>query len=211
MYYWEGELRCLDRRRLEFAVPADFQQRFLSSSSGLALVTLIKQMQKIPEERAKAEAKIAAKAKAKAKAKVAVGPAAVAEIGAPVVVDPEEELLGGTKIDKASFLLADLKKLASKTLHEGSVPFYGCSRCRFNRKGCINYKCHPDKFKMHHEKFPELYKPGTKQLSAEALKKLKNKDLIAGGGHEVEIELIVWDLARLLQVTSLKARYVCFY
>ena len=144
-------------------------------------------MQKIPGERAKAEAKIAEQIKAKAKAKVAAAPAAAADIVAPEVIAPEEELLGGKKIDKASFMLADLKKLACKTLHEGSVPFYGCSRCRFNRKGCINYKCHPEKFKVHYEKFPELYKPGTKELSAEAQKKMKNKDLAAGGCFKVSM------------------------
>ena len=65
--------------------------------------------------------------------------------------------------------------------HKAAVPFYGCSKCRYNRKGCINYKCHPEKFEAHFAKFPEMYVAGTKGLLNKEFIKMSNKDLIGGG------------------------------
>ena len=84
---------------------------------------------------------------------------------------------------------ADLKKLAELTFNQGIVPFYGCSRCRYNRGGCINYKCHPDKFAVHKEKYPEKYKPDSNELLPECLKKIANKELVGGGAVKVEMHM----------------------
>ena len=94
--------------------------------------------------------------------------------------DLEEELLQVKKITEANHKLADLKKMAEASIKQGSVPFYGCSRCRYNRGGCINYRCHPKKFGDHFAKFPEMYEPGTNRLKLEELNKLKKKDLVGG-------------------------------
>jgi hypothetical protein len=171
MWFWEGELRRWIGEGWSLPFPT-------TSSKGPIfkfrerLVQLVKQLQKLPEEKAKADAKAKPKAKAKAGVAVPVG---------PVVEDLEEQLAQDDHINASLFKLADLKKMAQKTLAEGSVPFYGCSRCRYNRGGCINIKCHPDKFQVHFEKHPEMYKHGTTELSAAALKSFKNKDLVGGG------------------------------
>ena len=86
-----------------------------------------------------------------------------------------------------------MKKLASKVQHQGSVPFYGCTKCRYSRGGCINWQCHPDKFKVHFEKNPHMYEPDKKTLKVEALKKLKNKDLVGGGSQKVVMGLMFCD------------------
>ena len=124
------------------------------------LIQLAKQMQKIPAERTKA----AAKAKAKAKAAPALPDPAVDPY------DLEEELLQVKKITEANLKLADLKSMAEASIKQGSVTFYGCSRCRYNRGGCINYRCHPTTFGDHFLKFPEMYEPGTNRLKLEELK-----------------------------------------
>ena len=84
---------------------------------------------------------------------------------------------------------ADLKKLAELTINQGIVPFYGWSKCRYNRGGCINYKCHPDKFLAHKLKYPEKYKEDSDELLPEALQKMTNKELIGGGGKKVEMHM----------------------
>ena len=54
----------------------------------------------------------------------------------------------------------ELQKLAASYAAQGSVPFYGCSRCRMSRGGCISWNCNPDKYQAHRSKFPEKYEDG---------------------------------------------------
>ena len=37
------------------------------------------------------------------------------------------------------------------------LPCYGCSKCRYSRKGCISYQCNPNKFEAHLLAHPEMY------------------------------------------------------
>ena len=50
-----------------------------------------------------------------------------------------------------------LARRAAYGRSQARVTFFGCSRCRYSRKGCINWFCNPEKFKAHHEKCPEKY------------------------------------------------------
>ena len=61
--------------------------------------------------------------------------------------------------------------------------FFGCSKCRWSRAGCIWWKCNSEKFRAHMEKFPENYSKDstgaqTKELKTEVAKKLSNKELV---------------------------------
>ena len=75
--------------------------------------------------------------------------------------------------------LEALKIEAEKALNQGAVPFYGCSKCRWSRGGCIWWKCNPQKFKEHFEKYPEKY-AGNKELLAIAEAKMKVSELKNG-------------------------------
>ena len=78
--------------------------------------------------------------------------------------------------------MLELSELAVKAQGQGLVEFYGCSKCRFSRGGCINYKCNPMKFKAHFDKFPEKYNPIEQQL----LKSIPLTDAeLIGGGSQV--------------------------
>ena len=113
------------------------------------MIALIAQMQKIPAEREKA----------KAKAKVAPKEVPAAADDAVEGYSLEEELLQVKKITEANLKLAslqDLEKMAALSKNIAAVPFYGCSKCRYNRKGCINYKCHPEKFEARFAKFSRV-------------------------------------------------------
>ena len=130
LHFWEGEVRRFVGEGWSLKFP-------MTSGKGPIwkvrnrLIQLVRQMQKIPAEREKAAAK--AKAKSKAKAAPALPDPAVE------AYDLEEELLQVKKITEANLKLADLKKMVAASKTKGSVPFYGCSRCRYNRRGCINY------------------------------------------------------------------------
>ena len=131
-------------------------------------------MQKIPAEREKAMAK----------AKVALKEVTPAAADAVEVYNLEEELLAVKKITQDNLKLAslqELEKMAAASKNKAAVPFYGCSKCRYNRKGCINYKCNPQKFEAHFAKFPEFYAEGTKKLLNAEFIKMSAKDLIGGG------------------------------
>jgi hypothetical protein len=176
MWYWEGELRQWIGEGWSLPFPT-------TSGKGTILkyrerlVKLSAQMQKLPVDKAKADAKALAKAKGKPKAMAKEKPED------HEVVQVEDQLAKDDHINSDLFKLADLKKMALKTLGEGSVPFYGCSRCRYSRGGCINIKCHPDKFQVHFAKHPEMYKDGSTELTTAALKSYKNKDLTGGGSR----------------------------
>ena len=181
-YFWEGELRSFLGEGWSLPFPITAGRGIIGKMRG-RVIQLNKQMLKIHSEKEK-------KGKAKAKAK---GKAAVVEeeksSGIVEVVDIEAVLLASKKVNEDLMKAADLKKLAELTFNQGIVPFYGCSRCRYNRGGCINYKCHPDKFAVHKEKYPEKYKPDSNELLPECLKKITNKELIAGGGKKVEMHM----------------------
>ena len=80
-------------------------------------------------------------------------------------------------VTKAQVDLAKLEVLAKKKEGQGLVEFYGCSRCRFSRGGCISWNCNPQKFKVHYEKFPAKYKKGQKDLLDEVTAKMKDIEL----------------------------------
>jgi hypothetical protein len=71
--------------------------------------------------------------------------------------------------------LHSLEVLAAKYMEQGLVPFFGCSKCRFSRGGCIDYRCNFDKFKAHMAKYPEKY--DGKNLKG-VLKDLTVKELV---------------------------------
>ena len=55
--------------------------------------------------------------------------------------------------DALKFLEAQAKASGKAALQI----FYGCSKCRHSRGGCIYYKCNPTKFEAHRAKFPWKY------------------------------------------------------
>ena len=75
---------------------------------------------------------------------------------------PEE----GPRVPLPVNVAAYLAKEASMSLHAALVPFYGCSRCRHSRKGCISWNCNPVKLKEHFDKFPEKYEGKTLRPSS---------------------------------------------
>ena len=84
-------------------------------------------------------------------------------------------------VTKADVKLADMAALAKFHADLGSVTFYGCSKCRYIRTGCINWKCNPDKWKIHKAKFPDKYPKGSKDLEASVAGKTDIFELIGGG------------------------------
>ena len=76
--------------------------------------------------------------------------------------------------------LATLSELSEKVLGKGFVEFFGCSRCRHSRLGCISWNCNPHKHKKHRELHPGKYGDDEK-LTAEALSSITDKELIGGG------------------------------
>lgn len=86
-------------------------------------------------------------------------------------------VLPDAKITETKLALTCLKKLAEKSFNQGSVDFFGCSKCRWARVGCIDWKCNPTKFDAHFEEHPEKYEG--KELKD--ILSLTNKELIGGG------------------------------
>ena len=68
--------------------------------------------------------------------------------------------------------LEALKIEAAKAANQAAVPFYGCSKCRWSRGGCIWWKCNPQKFQEHFKKHPEKY-VGKQELHKIAEAKMK--------------------------------------
>ena len=64
---------------------------------------------------------------------------------------PEE----GPRVPRPVDVWTYLEKEASMSLKVALVPFYGCSKCRMARGGCIFYMCSPEKFQAHFNAFPE--------------------------------------------------------
>ena len=84
----------------------------------------------------------------------------------------------GPKEPKVEDILEYLKKEASRASSQALVPFYGCSRCRWSRGGCISWRCHPEKFAKHLEKFPEKYTSCKQKLRLPVDQKLSLKELL---------------------------------
>ena len=84
----------------------------------------------------------------------------------------------GPREPKVENILEYLKKEAHRASQEGLVPFYGCSRCRWSRGGCISWKCNPEKFAKHWEKHPEKYASCKKELQVAEEHKLSMKELL---------------------------------
>ena len=53
----------------------------------------------------------------------------------------------GPRCPAAHLLMEFLQKEAARSLDTALVEFFGCSKCRFSRTGCINWQCNPEKFK----------------------------------------------------------------
>jgi hypothetical protein len=81
---------------------------------------------------------------------------------------------------------------AKRSQDAGLVEFYGCSKCRWSRGGCISWMCNHAKFIAHYEKFPEKYAKSAdaeqkcKELKVEAEQKLTKWELM----NEAEPKLI---------------------
>ena len=68
--------------------------------------------------------------------------------------------------------------MAKRFADQGIPEWYGCSRCRYIRSGCISYKCNPAKFLAHYEKFPEKYNKKSKFLKPEISNDIKIVDVL---------------------------------
>ena len=97
---------------------------------------------------------------------------------------PEEDLAASGDLLEAApavpaavEMVEHLQKVAKQAVSCGSVEFYGCSKCRWSRGGCISWRCNPEKFKKHFEKFPEKY-INSKELKAASEKKISAKELV---------------------------------
>ena len=73
--------------------------------------------------------------------------------------------------DMKEFLAAQ----ANTSLSVGLVPFYGCSKCRYSRSGCIWWKCNPEKFMAHLAMFPDKYIG--KDIAADTWSTVSEKEL----------------------------------
>ncbi len=82
-------------------------------------------------------------------------------------------------------LMEHLKKQAKASQDQGLVEFFGCSRCRWSRGGCISWLCNHQKFLAHFEQFPEKYEKSKnaeqkgKELKIEAEQKLTKQELMS--------------------------------
>ena len=58
----------------------------------------------------------------------------------PVDQDLPKEELNGAALSAADLRLLELSSLAQTARDQGTVDFYGCSKCRYSRGDCINYQ-----------------------------------------------------------------------
>ena len=85
----------------------------------------------------------------------------------------------GPREPKVEDVLEYLQKEAHRAGQQGLVLFYGCSRCRWSRGGCISWKCNPEKFVKYYEKHPEKYASCNQKLLVAEAEKLPMKELLA--------------------------------
>ena len=87
------------------------------------------------------------------------------------VVEVEEGPMMPTAADILMFLEAQAKLSGKAALQI----FYGCSKCRHSRGGCIYYKCNPTKFEAHRKKFPWKYEG--KEIKVDKWNTVSEKEL----------------------------------
>jgi len=162
LHYWEGEMRRFRGEGWPLSFPWTAGP---IKARKTRLISFIVQVRKSNQQLEEAEEDPGAKGKVK-----------------KVVVEklPVDEL-ENTSLSKATLQMMQLAELAGKAQGQGLVTFYGCSRCRYNRGGCIDYKCNPLKFKAHFDKFPEKYNTTEKQLLESII--LTDAELIGGGSQ----------------------------
>ena len=160
LHYWEGEMRRFRGEGWPLSFPWTAGP---IKTRKTRLISFIVQVRKSNQQLEEAEEDPGAKGKVK-----------------KVVVEklPVDEL-ENTSLSKATLQMMQLAELAGKAQGQGLVTFYGCSRCRYNRGGCIDYKCNPHKFKAHFDKFPEKYNT-TGELLLKSIA-LTDAELIGGG------------------------------
>ena len=163
LHWWEGEIRRFRGEGWPLLYPwgsgaiKDRKKR---------LVGLVSQILKHKEDLKKAAAE---PADGKAKKKM------VAEPIASEVLTEDREASG---LNTEELKMLDMKKLAEAARDQGLVTFYGCSRCRFSRGGCISWNCNPDKYTAHRAKFPEKYEGQILKLP------VADSELVGGGGGQ---------------------------
>jgi hypothetical protein len=92
---------------------------------------------------------------------------------------------GVPHLPAANKLMEYLKTQAKASQDQGLVEFFGCSRCRWSRGGCISWLCNHQKFLAHFEKYPEKYEKSQdaqqkcKELKLEAEQKLTKCELMS--------------------------------
>ena len=164
LHYWEGEVRRFRGEGWPLSYPWTAGP---IKARKTRLISFVAQVRKANEQLELEDEDLEAKGKAKKK----------------VVVEqlPVDEL-ENTSLSTARLQMLELSELAVKAQDQGLVQFYGCSKCRFSRGGCISYRCNPMKFKAHFDKFPEKYNSIEQQL----LKSIPLTDAeLIGGGSKV--------------------------
>ena len=161
LHYWEGEVRRFGGQG--WPLPYPWTAGPIKARK-MRLVSFVAQVRK-SNEQLEAEGEDP-EAKGKVKKKV-------------VVEHQPLDELENTSLSKAKLQMMKLSELAVKAKGQGLIDFYGCSRCRYNRGGCIDYKCNPHKFKAHFDKFPEKYNT-TGELLLKSIA-LTDAELIGGG------------------------------
>ena len=161
LHYWEGEMRRFRGEGWPLQFPWTAGP---IKARKLRLLSFVTQVRRSNEQ-----LEVEAEDPGKVKKKV-------------VVVEklPVDEL-ENTSLSTARLQLLQLSELAVKAQGQGLVDFYGCSRCRYSRGGCIDYKCNPTKFKAHFDKFPEKYNTTEQQLLKSIA--LTDAELIGGGSQ----------------------------
>ena len=168
LHYWEMEIRRLEGYGWQGSWPQNNKE---IKSRKLRLINIMEQIKAYID---------APPAPAKKKKEIVVDP-----------LPPLEEDDKSRVVKEIDLKLMSLADLAKKAADQGSVPFYGCSRCRWIRSGCISYKCNPEKFLKHFEKFPEKYVKGEKVLLKQIAAKMPGHELL-GGGVPVQIQIFVF-------------------
>ena len=137
LHYWEGEVRRFRGEGWPLSYPWTTGPIKVRKTR---LVSFVSQVRRSNEQLQEEGEDPGAKGKAKKK----------------VVVEqlPVDEL-ESTSLSTARLQMLQLSELAVKAQGQGLVDFYRCSKCRYSRGGCIDYKCNPAKFKDHFDKLPE--------------------------------------------------------
>ena len=152
LHYWEGELRQFAGQG--WVVGRPFAR--VVAARRLEIVNVTQELEQLVKDAGEV---------AKAKKGVKLAATKVAEIEGEGPRSPAGE-------DVMEFLRME----ARRSLDVGLVPFYGCSRCRYSRGGCISWKCNPEKFGDHMKKFPEKYEG--KVIRSAAWKSIGSKEFM---------------------------------